>query len=193
MVTEEGTIPIRSFRVCFELERRLHKIDNWRVPLPYGLPLRSVGYFGAALFAVVLLGEVPLCGALLGVLHPVLRYFLLPAGAAAALTRMRIDGRSPVAAGLAWLRMRAEPSRVSAFRAAPGPRRVELGPVTIAPDERGSRLRLGTVEGPAQVVLRYPAELRPRGRTLRVTPDGCSPLWRGKQINLREGERLVVG
>ena len=44
---------IRSYGVVFSLERRLHSIDRFRIPLPYGLPLRSVGY-GALILAAVL-------------------------------------------------------------------------------------------------------------------------------------------
>ena len=33
MSAQPGPIQIRSFRVCFQLERRLHKIDRWRIPV----------------------------------------------------------------------------------------------------------------------------------------------------------------
>lgn len=192
MAAEDGTVPIRSFRVCFDLERRIHKVDQWRIPLPYGLPLRSLAYFGAVLAAVLVLARLPITGQLLGVLHPAIRLVILPAAAAYFLTRWRVDGRLPHAAGLAWLRMRVEPARVSAFRAAPAPGRVELGPITLAPDERGARMRPGVIEGPAQVVIRYRARMRARGRTLTLSDQQGPPLWRGKQVNLREGQRLEV-
>ena len=44
MRREESDIQLRSFRVCFQLERRLHRIDRFRLPFPYGLPLRGLGY-----------------------------------------------------------------------------------------------------------------------------------------------------
>jgi hypothetical protein len=189
---DEGTISVRSFRVCFDLERRIHKIDRWRIPLPYGLPLRSLAYFGATLVAVLVLSQLPIVGALLGALHPAIRFILLPAGAAYALTQWRIDGRLPHAAGLAWLRMRLDPPRVSAFRAAAPIGRTELGTVTLARDERGARMRRGVVEGPARIVLRYPATMRARGRALHVAQQEGRPMWRGKQINLREDQKVVV-
>jgi hypothetical protein len=192
MTDSSETLQIRSFRVCFDLERRIHKIDQWRVPLPYGLPLRSLAYFGVMVVVVLVLGNLPITGQLLGVLHPALRYLVLPAGAAYALTQWRIDGRLPHAAGRAWLRMRLEPTRVAGFRAAEGLGRVELGPVTLAPDERSARLRRGVVEGPARVVVRYPSKMRARGRALHLKQEDTRPMWRGKQINLREGQRVVI-
>jgi hypothetical protein len=192
MTTNEGTIQVRSFRVIFDLERRIHKIDQWRVPLPYGLPLRSLGYFGVILLLVLIARPLPVLGAVLESLHPAMRYLLVPAGAAFFLTRWRIDGRLPLATGIAWMRMRLEPARIAAFRPAPKGPQEELGPITLAPDEQGARLRRGSVEGPAQLVLRYPTQMRARGRTLEVRQEEGDPLWRGKQVNLSQGQRLVI-
>jgi len=41
-MADQQTLQIRSFRVVFDLERRLHKIDRWRIPLPYGVPVRGL-------------------------------------------------------------------------------------------------------------------------------------------------------
>ena len=38
---EREARPIRSYRVCFSLERRIYKIDRWRLPVPWGVPLRT--------------------------------------------------------------------------------------------------------------------------------------------------------
>jgi hypothetical protein len=78
---DEDSLPIRSYRLYFELERRIHKIDRWRIPVPYGVPLRGLAYgvplrglaYGAAALAAVLLASgAPLAGQLLS----------LPAGVA---------------------------------------------------------------------------------------------------------------
>jgi hypothetical protein len=47
-------LEVRSFRVVFQLERRLHRIQHWKLPLPYGLPLRGLAY--GALVCCVLPG-----------------------------------------------------------------------------------------------------------------------------------------
>lgn len=189
---DEGAMLIRSYRVCFDLERRIHKIDRWRVPLPYGLPVRGIAYFAVVLTAVLLLSRLPVTGYVLGGLHPALRLAVLPVALAAVLTRWSLDGRQAHEVGLAWARFQSEPKRLAAFRAAPSPGAVELGEIALASDERSARLRRGVVEGPARVILRYPVEARPRGRTLHVRQAGEAILWRGKQVDLRGGQRLVV-
>jgi hypothetical protein len=192
-VGEEGAIQIRSYRVCFDLERRIHKIDRWRVPLPYGVPVRGLAYFGAALVLVLVLSQLPVTGQLLGILHPALRLAVLPIGVAAMLTRWSLDGRSAHQVGLAWARLQVEPRRLAAFRPVPAAGSVELDEVALAPDDRSARMRPATVQGPARVVLRYPVETRVRGRTLHVAQGDGGPLWRGKQVDLKTGQRLVVG
>jgi hypothetical protein len=190
---DDGVIPIRSYRVCFELERRIHKIDRWRVPLSYGVPLAGVGWAFAALAVMLFASALPLLGPVLHLLHPAIRLVIVPIAAAWLLSRWRIDGRPPLAAGLAYLRWRTGPQRLVAFRAAPVPEPVTLGRVTFAADERGARLRPAVVRGPARIVLRYPATLRERGKTLRVTAQDGPPLWRGTEVRLKPGQRLVVG
>src|SRR6478736_5250399 len=101
---EDGPLQIRSFRVVFDLERRIHRIDRYRVPLPYGLPLRSIGYAAAAFVAVLVLGRLPAVGGMLGALPPPAHYVLLPVGASYGLTQLRMDGRSAHGAAAAWLR-----------------------------------------------------------------------------------------
>jgi hypothetical protein len=191
---EDGVIPIRSYRVCFELERRIHKIDRWRVPLSYGVPLAGIGWALAALAAMVMVSALPVFGPVLHLVHPALRLVVVPIGAAWLLSRWRIDGRPPLAAGLAFLRWRSGPRRLVAFRPAPEPEgATTLGRVTFAADERGARLRPAVVTGPARIVLRYPATLRERGRTLHVAAQDGPPLWRGTEVRLKPGQRLVVG
>lgn len=112
---------IRSFRVVFDLERRIHRIDRFRVPLPYGLPLRSVGYAVIALVAVLVAGRLPILGALLGGLPAPARYALVPVAVSYAFTQLRLDGRTAHAAAGAWLRFSLMPRAWCAFR--PLPRR----------------------------------------------------------------------
>lgn len=117
----DESLQIRSFRVVFDLERRIHRIDRFKVPLPYGLPLRSIGYAAVALIAVVVGSNVPLFGSVLSALPAPVRLVILPASVAVALTRLRLDGRSAHAACLAWLRFAVSPRDLVGFR----PRRPE--------------------------------------------------------------------
>jgi hypothetical protein len=193
MAAEDTTMQIRSFRVCFQLERRIHKLERWRIPLPYGLPVRGLLYGGAILVAVLVAARLPLLSSLVGALHPVVRYGLLPVAGGYLLTELKLDGRSGHSVAISWLRMRFGPRRICAFRPLAGATQVRLGAVTVAADGRGPRLRRGVIEGEGPVVLRTPVALRTKGRTLRVRPDGGEVRPRGRQINLRPGQRIVIG
>ena len=50
---------IRSYRRVFEVDRRIYRIDRWALPVPGGVPLRAVGYFVAALLAMIVAGSLP--------------------------------------------------------------------------------------------------------------------------------------
>lgn len=189
---DEGSIQIRSFRNCFKLERRIHKIDRWRIPLPFGIPLRGLGYAVAAALAMLVLGRVPLLGIALRALAPVVRFVVLPVALAYVLTRWELDGRPAHALVRSWALMRLRPRRLVAWRPASLPGTVELGAVAIAPDERGARLRPAVICGPARVLVRYPFRASKRGRTLAIDPEPGAPRWRGKEIRLREGQRALI-
>jgi hypothetical protein len=191
-MSASDTIAIRSFRVCFRFERRIHKIDRWRVPLPFGVPLRGVAYTIALLVAILLLRPVPLLGAALWALPLPLRLVVLPLGAAYLLLMWEPDGRSAHALAGAWLRMRCAPRHMIAFRAVRPEGPVCLANVTIASDESSARLRSAVVRGPATVVLRYPFAATPRGRTLDVVGQAGPARWRGKQVELVAGQRMVI-
>jgi hypothetical protein len=188
----DGELVIRSYRLCFELERRIHSIDRWRIPVPYGIPLRGVAYGVAALAAVLFLSRLPGFGGVLAVLHPALRLVILPIAVAYALTRMRVDGRPAHAAALSWARWRLGATRrsVSGVAEQLGPRL--LGDVAVAVDDQAARYRRCVVRGPAEITLRYPATGRIRRRTVEVRGSGDVPLWRGKRLRLDQGQRLRV-
>jgi hypothetical protein len=191
-VRDDGTIQICSFRVCFQLERRLHKIDRWRVPVPYGVPVRGICYAIAAVLFVVVLDNLPVTDTVIGTMPFAVRYAVLPVGGAYLFVQWRLDGRTAHAAVLAWVRYQLSPRRVCAFRPMREATRVTLGSVTVAHDERAAAGRRGEIRGPARVVLRYPATLKPRRRTLIVTQEPGAALWQGKQVVLRARQRMVV-
>lgn len=192
MERRPDTIVIRSFRVVFDLGlRRLFKVDRFRVPFPYGLPLRGVAYWAAALLTLLILGRLPGTSEFVAALPPPVRYLLLPGGLAYLLLQIAPDGRSAHSAGLAWVRFRLAPKRIAAWRSAEtiGARFV-LGDVTFVPDERCARYRPARVLGPTRVLLRYPARAWRSGRVLHIEQTGYEPAFVGKQITLQAGQRL---
>ncbi|HEV2786366.1 MAG TPA: TcpE family conjugal transfer membrane protein [Solirubrobacteraceae bacterium] len=183
---------IRSFRVVFELERRIHKVDRIRLPLPYGLPLRSLAYAVVAFVAVVALARLPLVGELVGAVPAPVRLAVIPALIAYALTQLRPDGRPAHWFLLAWARQRLAPSTIVSL-APVRPRPTErLGELLVAPDEREVRYRPAVIEGPAVVLLRLPVEPRARGKTLELRSAAKQPLYRGRRLAMSSGQRAVL-
>ncbi|MGE3449200.1 MAG: hypothetical protein AB7H92_16665 [Microbacteriaceae bacterium] len=137
-------LQIRSFRVVFELERRIYSVDRFRVPLPYGLPLRSLAYAATALLCVLVLDGFPVTGALLGGLPAPVRLVLVPVAASWALTRVRVDGRSAHATATACVGYWLAPRRRAGVRHGGPDGPVVLGDVTIvAPASTGGRMNGG--------------------------------------------------
>jgi TcpE family len=195
-VREAEGLTIRSFRVVFRLERRIHKIDRWRIPVPYGIPLRGLAYWAVALLALIVLRRIPVVGELTGILPTPARLVVLPVGLAYLLTRVEIDGRPAHAVLASWARLKLSPACLAAFRAVPSPGTVvRLGDLTITPDERSARYRGAAISGPATVLLRCPPHgwmqgLRRRRLHVRQLPG--PPLFVAKQVRLKAGQRMVV-
>lgn len=184
---------IRSYRVCFEFERRIFRFERWRIPLPWGLPVRSIVYFVAVLMGLLVLGRIPGASALLGILPLPIRYVIVPVGLAYLLTELRIDGRPAHSALVAIARWKSEPKRIAAGRAIAEPGRlVRFADVTLAPDERFGRYRRAQVRGPARITLRYPAQARHKGRELSLEQTSEQAMWRGKVLSVPEGARMVI-
>ncbi len=192
MTRDDGTIQIRSYRNCFKLERRIHKIDHWRIPLPFGIPLRGLGYAVATALAMLVLGSVPLLGLALTPVTPVVRFVVVPVALGYVLTRWELDGRPAHAMLRSWVLMGLRPRRLVAWRPTQTPGQVELAAVTLAPDELSARLRPAAIRGPARVLIRYPFHAHARGRTLMIDPERGAPRWRGKEIRLGEGQRALI-
>jgi hypothetical protein len=194
-VTKSG-LPIHSFRVVFELERRIHKVDRWRIPVPYGVPLRGLAYWAAALAATIALGRMPIVGASIGVLPAPIRLVILPVGIAYFLTHVEVDGRPAHAALGAWTRWKLSASYTTAVRQIPSAGSVvRLADIVFMPDERSARYRGALIEGPANVLLRYPPHGYVKGKrppTLHVRQLPGPPLFVGKQVRLRAGQRMVI-
>ena len=158
-------VRIRSYRAVLDsVERRIYRVDRWRLPTASGVSVRACGYAIAALVLVLVLGRAPLVGALLGALPPSLRLLAIPLGAAAALTAWNPDGRAPHHALRGLLR------HLVAAKTLSGLRRTEPVGTALAPLEEvqiaggdGPAYAPGVVRGPARLFLRYPARIELEG------------------------------
>lgn len=187
-------LEIRSFRLVFALERRLFKFDRWRLPLPYGLPVRGIAYAAVALAAAVLAGGLPGLGQLAEAVPAPLRFVVGPVALAAVAARLRVDGRPAHRFALAWCRHRLGPRWLDAFAAipAPGSTHAIAAPIVLADDAAAPDYRPAVIAGPARVLLALPAHAQARGRTLEVSGTGGSPLRQAKVVALAAGQRLEV-
>jgi hypothetical protein len=187
----DNKITLRSYRLAFELERRLHRIDRFRIPVPYGIPLVALAYGAAVAVGLVVVGSLPLAGALLGLLPWPVRLILLPGVITRALCHRRADGRPAHEAIVALMMFLLSPRRLVGLEPAPA-RDVDLGVVAVASDERSSDYRAGVVRGPGMVLVRCPARLELRGRVLRLAGTGKAPLPEPQEVALSPGMRLEV-
>lgn len=209
MSSEAPRKVVRSYRSVFRGRWRIYRIQNWRVPLPGGLELRSIGYWVACLGLVVGLGRIPLLASLLGTLPQSFRLLALPLVGAWVLSRWEVDGRAPHRAlfGIVgwWLRPRA----LAGLRRCPrvGSVVVPVGQVVMAPDLYGSRYPRGRIVGPARLLLRYPVRVSLEGVPLsarlsrtqreatakrwRLRPIGGAALHRGKTLAVPPGREVI--
>lgn len=211
--TELERVSVRSYRLVLDqLERRLFKVDRYRLPLPYGVPLRSILYFFVTLSALAVMRGLPLVGQLLGLLPPTVVWLALPLGAAIALTQFQIDGRPPHRVALAFALYRARPRALAGLRRAPreGTRLAPVLEIATRPTGGKPAYVPGRIRGPAEVVVGYPAALelerlpvRARradreerlrsARRMRLRPlEGARPLVVGQLLHIPEGRELIV-
>jgi hypothetical protein len=155
-------VVIRSYRRVFEVDRRIYRVDRWALPVPGGVPLRAVGYFAAAVLAVVILGGLPATEELVGMLSPPLRYVVLPFAVAVLGTQAAPDGRTAHRFAADWLRLKVRARRRCAGRVVSlegEPVRWD-GELAARWDAHGAELHRGRVTGPARVTFNVPVELR---------------------------------
>jgi hypothetical protein len=196
-------IEIRSYRSVFEVERRIYRVDRVRLN-PGGVPVRGAVYFLALLLASLLVAALPLVGALARLLPWYVCYLALPAGAAALLSAVRIDGRSFHVAAWALLAYAAQPGRMLGDGRGLQPiARWRPGEVVVLPDGSEGGLRRMLCTGPARVRVAVAHErvewrhghlgrlVRREGVTVRELR-GRRPPRRAQVIALRAGARLRV-
>src|SRR3954454_13823268 len=92
MLAERPTVEIRSYRSVFDLERRLYRIDRFRLN-PSGVPVRGLVSVALLVVAVVAAQRLPVTETSLEALPWQLRYVAVPGLGAALLPMLRIDGR----------------------------------------------------------------------------------------------------
>lgn len=183
-------VAVRSYRdVVDVVERRIFRIDRWRIPHPGGIPAAGLGYFVVAVGAVLFASRLPLIGEVLSMMQPALRFVGIPVIFAWALVSWQVDGRRPHHALVSVVRHRIGARTLAGLRPAPsrGARLAPVDGVTIAPSGDEPRYRGGRVRGPATVLLRYPAELRVESRRGRPVAAAtlADALQRGRRIRVR--------
>lgn len=189
---------IRSFRRVFKVDHRIHRIPNtpWPVPVPGGVSLRALAYFGGALAAVIVIGRLPLLGEVLGILSPPLRYVVLPVAVAVIGTQVAPDGRSAHRYALTWLALRVRARRRSAGRVVGLEHEQQRWQRDLAhaPDATGPELRRARITGPAKLRFRGPVAIAKRRGRWRARPaDRAKPHERTvRALRLLPGERLEV-
>ncbi|HLH15447.1 MAG TPA: hypothetical protein VKV16_11700 [Solirubrobacteraceae bacterium] len=146
-------IELRSYRRVFELERRIYSVDQLRLN-PGGIPVRGIVYFLVLLAGSLLLGCLPLRGALAARLPWYLRDILLPAGAATALAALRLEGRPFHLAAHALVRYCVEPRTLAGGRPCRGVgRRWHPPELVLIPDGSDCRMRRLRYAGPGAVLV----------------------------------------
>lgn len=204
-------VPVRSYRaVVDDVERRIYRVDRWRLPLPGGVEVRAILYTVCAFVGLSAASGLPLLAQVLGALPSGVRYLALPVLVGWGLAAWRIDGRAPHNALLAVARFCARAKTLAGLRPTrpPGSRLAPVGALQIAPAGDEAVYRPGRVRGPARVILRYPARLevqraraadsarRPTGvRRVRVERAGerVRPLARGRELQIPEGAEVRFG
>jgi hypothetical protein len=210
MAESNERLRIRSYRgVLDQVERRIFRIDRWRIPNPNGVSVRAVLYALGCVLAVLVASTLPLASQLLEVLPPSVRYVALPLVVAAALASWSPDGRAPHSALRSAFRFGASPRSLSGLRRAPRPG-AQLAPIAavqIASSGDHTHYPEGRVVGPAAVTLRYPAEIRLEGakgqsraeqlescRRIRITEPAAGrgrAMPAGRRIEIPAGRDVV--
>ncbi len=166
---------IRSYRAVFDLERRIYRVDRLRLN-PGGVPLRGVVYCLAILATIALLGALPLLGAATRALPWYLRDLVLPAGGAALLTMIRVEGRPFHLAAAALLHYACGPRYLAGLRpCAPPGRRWRPGELLVLPDGSSPRPRRLRYTGPGAVRIVSTREVfvLERGAELQIESETC--------------------
>jgi hypothetical protein len=201
-VSTDRRVLIRSYALVFRMQRKLFKLDRWRLPLPGGLEIRAIVYAIVVLLGDLFVSRLVLIGPLTDRLPAPLHWAILPGLVVFVLVKLEVEGRPPhrVIASLFgwWVRPKYFIGRRVAAR--PG-MRAPIQTLWITPDWRGSRYRPAAVDGPTTVICRYPANAhlrldrdgRPHGNAMYLDDASYERLaLEGNTIEIPAGQRLVI-
>jgi hypothetical protein len=177
-------VEIRNYRRVFNIDRRIYRVDKWALPVPGGVPLTGLAYFGGALLAVVILGHLPILNVLFGLLSPPLRYVLLPLGFAMLARQATPDGRPAGLFAWAWLVL-----RWTNWRQDQHADTAWTGKVRARWDHDAPTLRKCRVKGPAVVEFRQPVVLNDRWNGWWAEGD---PQGESRPVQVRSDQTLKV-
>jgi hypothetical protein len=179
-VGSSDPMEIRSYRAVFDLERRIYRIDRLRLN-PGGVPVRGAVYFIVLLLVTAAIGSLPLVGESLRLLPWYVRDLALPAGSAALLTIIRVEGRPFHLAVRSLGRYAAGPRCTWGLNPCTSPGRCWRPPdLLLLPDGSDGRLRGMRFTGPGAVLVAAPHE------RVSWSPRLLDRLWRRPHITLRE-------
>jgi TcpE family len=187
----DNKLILRSYRLAFEVERRIHRVDRFRIPVPYGIPLVALGYWAVVMMVFLVAGALPVLGALLAALPWPLRLILLPGLVTRALSHKRADGRPAHEAIIAYLAFLLSTKHLVGL-AATQREDGDLEALAVAGDEHGGRWPRGVVRGPCTVLLRRPARVEVRARVVSVVPLAGDELREPQEVALPAGSRMEV-
>ncbi|HEY7933508.1 MAG TPA: TcpE family conjugal transfer membrane protein [Solirubrobacteraceae bacterium] len=152
---------VRSYGLVFKIERKLFKIDRWRLPLPGGLEVRAIVYAVTILLGMLVASRLPGIGLILGLLPSPLHWGLIPGGLTFVLLKLQIEGRAPhrvLASLISWY---FSERLITATSKADRPGlHAPIDTVWILPDWCSGRYRTAEISGPTCVVCRYPLQAR---------------------------------
>jgi hypothetical protein len=196
-----GPIEIRSYRAVFDLERRVYRIDRLRLN-PAGVPVRGIVYFLAILACCALLGALPGISMIASAAPWYIREVALPAGLAALLVVLRIDGRPFHIAALSVIAHLLEPRELLGAGGRLAPALWQPLELLLLPDGSDPQMRRMRYMGPGAVLVavahqrrempdRVPQRLMRRPQlVLSELPDRS--LAKPQLIELAGGARLQV-
>jgi hypothetical protein len=187
----DNQLILRSYRLAFEVERRIHRVDRFRIPVPYGIPLVALGYWTVVMVVFLVAGALPVLGVLLSALPWPLRLILLPGLVTRALCHKRADGRPAHEAITAHLASLLSAKHLVGLAAAPH-QDGHLDALALVSDEHSAGWPRGVVRGPCTVLLRRPARMELRGRVVTVVPLAGDELHESQRVALPAGSRMEV-
>jgi hypothetical protein len=171
----------------FDLERRIYSVDRVRLN-PGGVPVRAVIYFFAVVCGGLIVAALPVAGGLVAGVPWFVRDFLAPGLLTAALSAVRIDGRTFHLAIRGILRRAAGPRQLAALRSCPRAGRVWCPPdVAVLPDGGDDRMRGLRYTGPGAVLVNVSHQRR--GRAVEQGRRGLARRGLRAELVLRQLEQ----